>query len=168
MAASLLVAFAARGVTLRGPADVASLTSAADAVVRAKVMRTTSGWAGGDPQSGLIYTTVELQPLEWWKGAGPASVTVRVPGGEVGELGQVAQGAATFARGDEVVVFLKRSGAVFEVERWGLGKFAVRAARAVRSREGISCRECRPGEADELALDDLRDRVRAAARGSRQ
>lgn len=156
-------------VTIQGPADVASLTSAADVVVRARVVRVESGWAGGDPSSGLIVTQAELQPLETWKGAPSATVVVNVPGGSVGELGQVAQGAATFARGDEVVVFLKRrSPDVFQVPHWSLGRFLVRPdsagnPRALRSREGITCRGCRPGEPDELSVAELKAKVLAAA-----
>ncbi len=170
LTAALLLAASARGVTLQGPADVAALTAAADAVVRGQVLRTTSAWAGGDPKSGLIYTFVDVRPLEWWKGEASASVRVRVPGGAVGELGQVAQGAATFAEGEEVVVFLHKRGEVFDVERWALGKFVVHGsasgkARAVRSREGVACDACRPGEPDELSVDDLRARVLAARGG---
>jgi hypothetical protein len=166
----LLAAGSAAAVTLRGPADVASLTAAADAVVRAQVVRQQSAWADPGPQSGLIFTTVELQALEWWKGAPSGTVLVRVPGGAVGDLGQLAQGAARFDDGEEVVLFLRRGPSVYEVERWGLGKFTVRAdqagaAVARRSREGLSCQGCRPGEPDQLSLDELRARVLAAAKG---
>ena len=155
-------------VTLAGPADVASLTSAADAVVRGRVARITSAWVDGTPQSGLIYTTVELEPLEWWKGEPAAGrVLVRVPGGSVGELGQLSQGAATFTDGEEVVVFLRKlAPQSYAVERWNLGKFTVkpRSGRALRSREGVTCVQCRPGEPDELALGDLRARVKRTVR----
>jgi hypothetical protein len=156
-------------VTIQGPADVASLTSAADVVVRAQVVRVESGWAGGDPASGVIVTQVELRPVETWKGAPVSTVLVNVPGGSVGDLGQIAQGAATFAPGDEVVVFLKqRAPNVFQLPHWSLGKFLVRPdsggnRRALRSREGVLCRDCRPGENDELSLDELKAKVVAAA-----
>src|SRR5437870_5147456 len=106
-----LVSLPAAAVTLLGPLDVASLTAAADLVVRAQVARVESGWAGGDPKSGLIVTHVELRPVETWKGAPAATLLVRLPGGTAGELGQIAQGAATFRSGEEVVVFLKRHAA---------------------------------------------------------
>jgi hypothetical protein len=163
-----LVSAPALAVTIQGPADVAALTAAADVVVRAQVVRLQSGWAGGDPQSGVINTQVELKPLETWKGAPSTSLVVLVPGGAVGEIGQIAQGAATFAAGDEVVVFLRRrAGQVFHVERWALGKFLVRPdsagnPRALRSREGVTCRGCRPGEPDELSLAELKASVLAA------
>ena len=78
-ALSLFLAAHAGAVTLEGPADVASLTMAADAVVRGQVVKQTSDWAGGDPASGLIVTTVELKVIESWKGQGAsAAATVRV------------------------------------------------------------------------------------------
>ncbi len=170
--------------TLRGPADVATLTAASDAVVHARVVRSASAWGVGGPSSGVIYTRVTLAPLEWWKGdalpgavrvagAGLVEVVVRVPGGAVGEIDQTVQGVAKFGEGEEVVVFLRRlAPALFEVERWALGKFsvgpAVRAgghsARAVRDRTSVSCVGCRTGEGDDFALDDLRARVRGSQR----
>jgi hypothetical protein len=145
--------------TVSGPADVESLAAAADAVVHAQVTRRSSAWA---PGGGQIVTTVVLRPLEIWKGDPAGEIVVLVPGGEVGELSQVVQGAAAFADGEEVVVFLRRRApGVFQVERLSLGKFAVTAktGRAVRDRRLISCQGCGPSEADELSLDELRARV---------
>src|SRR5919198_1142836 len=126
----------AAAATVRGPADVASLTAAADAVVHARVVGRESGWGAGGPSSGLIFTRVTLQPIEWWKGgAAGARVVVRVPGGTVGELTQTVDGASAFASGEEVVVFLRKLGdepgrAVYAVERLALGKFSVVAGPA--------------------------------------
>ena len=180
--AALLLAPAARAATVRGPADVAALTAAADAVLRARVTAVTSGWAGGDPASGVIVTAVVLEPLEWWKGSAPGGgigLQVNVPGGAVGEWSQTVQGAAAFHAGEEVVVFLSRrrapaagGPALFEVERWALGKFGVGAAtpggrvRAARDRTGLSCVGCGEGEQDDLPLDELRGRVLEAAQRS--
>lgn len=148
--------------TVRGPADVESLTAAADAVVRARVESRTSAWA---PGGGQIFTTVVLRSVETWKGEAGPRVAVLVPGGEVGELSQVVQGAALFSEGEEVVVFLRlRAPGVFAVERLSLGKFAVSGKRARRDRRFVSCVGCGASEPDELSLDELRDRVLARAR----
>ena len=168
---ALLAALPARAVTLAGPADAASLTASADAVVRAQVVKQSSDWVRSDPKSGLIVTFVDLKIIESWKGqaAPAATVRVQVPGGAVGDLGQVSQGAAAFEDGEEVVIFLRRRAAeVYEVERWALGKFKVRPdsagePRALRTREGVTCRGCRPGEADELSVAALKAKVLAAA-----
>ena len=177
---SLLILLAA---TLRGPADVATLTRASDAVVHARVVHSSSAWGAGGPASGVIYTRVTLAPIEWWKGGALPAVTVRVPGGAVGEIDQTVQGVARFAEGEEVVVFLRRlAPGLFDVERWALGKFAVHAparggtsravdsasravdtaSRAVRDRSGLTCAGCGADEEDDLALGELRQRVRGS------
>lgn len=150
--------------TVRGPADVESLTAAADAVVHAQVTRRSSAWA---PGGGQIFTTVVLRPIEIWKGDPAAEIVVLVPGGEVGELSQTVQGAAAFEENEEVVVFLRRrASGVFDVERLSLGKFAVmgKPGRALRDRRLVSCVGCGSSEPDELPLDELRARVLARTR----
>lgn len=79
--------------TVLGPADVESLTAAADAVVHARVVRLSSAWA---PGGGRIFTRVVLRALETWKGDAGAEVVVLVPGGEVGDISQTVSGAAAF------------------------------------------------------------------------
>jgi len=153
--------------TVLGPADVESLTAAADAVVYGQVVRRSSGWA---PGGGQIFTTVTLRPIEIWKGAFAGEVAVLVPGGEVGDLSQTVQGAAAFADAQEVVVFLhRRAPGTYGVERLALGKFAVGAPaglpkRALRDRRGLMCLRCGPAESDDLPLDELRARVLASVR----
>jgi hypothetical protein len=152
--------------TVRGPADVESLTAAADAVVHAQVTRRTSAWA---PGGGQIFTTVVLKTIEIWKGAAATELTVLVPGGQVGQIAQTVQGVGVFRDGEEVVVFLRRRApSVFALERLALGKFAVGAPaglpkRAMRDRRGLACAECGPAEADDFTLDELRARVMGSA-----
>jgi hypothetical protein len=148
---------------IRGPADVESLTATSDAVVHASVERTTSAWGKG---GGQIFTTVVLKAIETWKGQAQESYTVLVAGGDIDDLSQTVQGAAVFREGEEVVVFLRRrAGSVYSVEAMSLGKFAVEQKRAVRSRKGLDCAGCKPGESDDLGLDELRARVlRSAAK----
>lgn len=153
--------------TVRGPGDVASLTAAADAVVRGQVVRRSSGWGAG---GGQIFTTVVLRPIETWKGAIEREISVLVPGGEVGELSQTVQGAALFRDGEEVVVFLRRRAVgVYSVYQLSLGKFAVGAPpglpkRALRDRRGLECAGCGATESDDLPLDELRARVLRSGR----
>jgi len=153
--------------TLVGPADVESLTAAADAVVYGQVVRRSSAWA---PGGGQIFTTVVLRPIETWKGAAAGEVSVLVPGGELGELSQTVPGAAAFNDAEEVVVFLHRRGpGTYGVERLALGKFVVGAPagslkRAQRDRRGLTCLRCGPGESDDLPLEELRARVLGSVR----
>ena len=173
LAASLPAAEA----TVRGPADVATLTASSEAVLHARVVARESRWGAGGESSGLIFTRVTLQPIEWWKGTGtPAQVVLRVPGGTVGELTQTVDGVAAFSPREEVVVFLRKLGeepgtAVYAVERLALGKFSVGgrpgAARAVRDRSHLACVGCAADEEDDLLVRDLRERVRRAAGSAR-
>ena len=181
LCAALIFAAPASAATLRGPADIASLASAADAVVHGKVVRAGSDWAGGDPHSGQIYTRVTLRPLSWWKGSGPAEIVVLVAGGAVAGIGQLVPGSARFEPGEEVVVFLRRrepqslpgkEPQVFDVERWALGKFSVAGggarARATRDRAGVACVGCGVSEEDRLPLAELRAQVGAVLRKGRR
>jgi hypothetical protein len=169
----LAVSLPAAATTVRGPADVSALTAAADAVLHARVVARESGWGAGGASSGLIFTRVVLQPIEWWKGAGTqAPVVVRVQGGTMGELTQTVDGVAAFAPAEEVVVFLRQAGtqpgtAVYTVERLALGKFSVGGAagapaHAVRDRSHVACAGCAAGEEDDLPVRELRERVRRA------
>jgi len=165
MAFALLAA--ALATTILGPADVEALTLSADAVVHGRVAGARSHPGSG---GGLIFTEVSVMPIEWWKGAGgQQSIALRVEGGIVGDIGQTVAGAPAFSPGDEVVVFLRRiASGLYEVERFGLGKFLVKPGasgrlRATRERRLVSCVGCGAAEEDDLAFDDLRERVRRAA-----
>jgi len=168
----------AAAATVRGPAGVADLAASAEAVLHARVIARESRWGAGGESSGLIFTRVTLQPIEWWKGGGaPARVVVRVPGGSVGDLTQTVDGMAEFAPQEEVVVFLHKLGdeagtAVYSVERFALGKFSIGRpaggpARAWRDRNGVACIGCDANEEDDLSVPELRERVRRAARSAR-
>ena len=174
----LAASLPAAAATVRGPADVAALTASSEAVLHARVVASESRWGAGGESSGLIFTRVTLQPIEWWKGAStPVPVVLRVPGGTVGELTQTVEGVAAFSPREEVVVFLRKLGeepatAVYAVERLALGKFSVGGppgapARAVRDRSHVACVGCAAGEEDDLPVADLRERVRRAAGSAR-
>jgi hypothetical protein len=154
--------------TVRGPADVESLTAASDAVVHGKVLSASSHWGKA---GGQIFTAVTLKAIETWKGDARDEITVVVPGGSVGDLSQTVSGAAEFSAGEEVVVFLQEKGpaGIYSVERLALGKFAVGAPpglpkRAIRDRKGLDCVGCSTTESDDLSLDELRARVLRSAR----
>lgn len=174
----VLFATAAIATTIHGPADLASLTRAADVVLRAKVTSRETHWGAGGPSSGLIFTSVQLESIDQWKGEKTAAkIAVLVAGGELGELSQQVVGTPIFAENEEVVVFLRKRApatkehlAVYEVSHWALGKFSVGSAtpgsqaRAMRDRSGVECVGCAPSEEDVLTLDSLRAQVKAAVR----
>jgi hypothetical protein len=89
------------------PLSIESLTKQADVVLQGTVLSKT---CQRDP-AGRIYTRVELQVTELWKGAVPGSPFVIVRGGGVlGERQSVVAGQVQYDIGEEVVVFLVRNG----------------------------------------------------------
>jgi hypothetical protein len=138
---------------------------ASDAVVRGVVEKRTSFWSNDHR---TIRTEVEISVASAWKGAPGARVRVVVPGGQVGDLAQRVDAAPGFSDGEDVVVFLSRRRAFWQLSGLALGKYAVRAGRAVPDLGGaqVQPRALRAGErrVEEMALDELRRRVAGAAR----
>ena len=161
-AAALLAALPAAAATAR-VASVEELARASDLVVRGEVLRQRSR-LGAD--GSRIYTFVEIRVAQSWRGQAPAVVTVRVPGGVVGDRGQRVDGAAAFADGDEVVVFLAPAGRVHQVTGMAQGKFAVRAGEARPDLSGLRLvpRRLPPGEraSGPMPVEELERRVRGA------
>ena len=142
--------------------SVESLARDSDAVVRGSVQRRAAGWRGG-----RIFTEVEVRVSEVWRGRAPARVTVTVPGGEVGPIGQLVAGAPSFRDGEEVVLFLKRGPAgAWGVTGLGLGKFSL-AGRTARPDAGgmdVVPSPLAPGERppEPMPVAELKRRVEEA------
>jgi hypothetical protein len=177
--ASLLLRGAVRGATLAAalvlaapalaslavPVSVEDLARSSDAVVRGRVVKLT---ARRSNDGSRIFTYAEVEPTAVWRGSAPARVTVVVPGGVVGDIGERVDGAPTFSEGEEVVLFVgKLGGHEFQVHGMAQGKFAVAKgqARPSLSRLGfVDGRALRKGErrAEPMAVDELERRVREA------
>ncbi len=120
---TLFAGFAAFGTTLIA-VDVPALSQTAEVIVvgtvRASAPRLTKDGA-------RIITDTEIQITEVLKGKPDATtLVVMQPGGIVGDVGQKVEGTASFAVGEEVVVFLDRRGADrFAVTAMSQGKFRV-------------------------------------------
>ena len=159
----LLAAGPARAM-LAVPATVEDLARSSDAVLRGKVVSVSSEWAEDQRR---IFTRVEVAPTSVWRGSARARVTVLVPGGVVGRIGQRVDGAPGFAKGEEVVVFL--TGAApgsFRVNGLAQGKFRVDgpAARPQLAQVGFVPRaELRAGErlVEPMDVAELERRVRS-------
>ena len=142
---------------IHGPADVASLAAASDAVAQAEVVNSESHWVNGQ-----IFTTFRLRSVEALKGTVEPEFRVLVEGGAVGQFVQTVLGVAAFQSGEQVVVFLhRRTAGVYSVQHLALGKFTLQAGRAVRDRRGLECVGCSASEPDALSLQDLRAQVRS-------
>jgi len=136
-----LLAGPARGATVLR-LSFEELTERSDAVVRGRVVGSTPKM---NAAAGRISTFTEVQVIEAIKGAPGKRVTVQQPGGVVGGIGQSVAGAAKFAPGEEVVLFLARApddASVFQVLGMSAGKVRLEkkldSLRAVRDLDGIA------------------------------
>lgn len=152
--------------------DLPALTSLADRVVVGEVLSVQSAW---DRAHQHIFTRIEVQVAEIWKGERPPSgkIVISQPGGQVGDIEMRVFGLAEFHEGDRTVLFLQ--GSELGAATVGLGQGARplrfdgtaqrwivaggdRTAAVIRDRDG------RFGAAPPVAaesLESLRGRVRA-------
>jgi hypothetical protein len=92
--------------TLFEPLSIETLSSEADIILQGKVLSKTCQ----RDASGRIYTRVELQVEDVWKGAISGSPFIIVHGGGVlGEEQRIVSGQAQYDIGEEVVAFLVRN-----------------------------------------------------------
>ena len=110
-------------------------------------------------EAGRIYTRVDLEVGEVWKGTVDRNVfPVVFGGGTLGEERHTIAGQVEFAVGEEVAVFAvlnqRKEGVILAL---GQGKFTIIPDAAGRSKS-VRSRFHGPGQAS-LALGDLRKRV---------
>jgi hypothetical protein len=107
------------------PANFGEMVAASQTVVHGQVIDLrafeTNGRRG-------IETLVTVRVVDSLKGSPGETVSFRVPGGEVGRYRRVIVGAPQFARGDEVVLFLKGSAPNLPVP-FGLSQGVYRVVR---------------------------------------
>jgi hypothetical protein len=142
-------------------ASVEELARSSDLVVRGRVVSTTARWS-----EGRIYTYAEIQVASTLRGKAQGRVTAVTPGGVVDDLGQRVDGAATFTKGEEVVLFLGRpDGGRYRVSGLGQGKFAVegKQARPDTARIDFVETQVRVGErrSEAMTVEELETRVRS-------
>jgi hypothetical protein len=144
--------------------SVEELARSSDAVVRGRVTAATSELSEDGRR---VYTTYDVRTAAALRGRIPTVVRVMVPGGVVGRLGQRVDGAPTLARGEDVVLFVKRAGPeAFRVTGLAQGKFSIAGAvaRPDLSQLYFVRTSVRAGErrSEEMPLAELERRVRSA------
>ena len=102
--ASLSVALHA---TVLVPIAFQELVTSAPVIVHGRVVDVRTEWVDGRRS---IETFVTVQADEYLKGNLGDTLTLRVPGGQMGRYRTVFVGAPEFRDGDEVVLFLKHAG----------------------------------------------------------
>ncbi len=106
LAAMVLFSASARATTTQYR-TLDALAREADVVVLGRVLSVTSRWVGEGSQKS-IATEVKLGVDEAMKGKAQKEIKFGIPGGVVGEIGQVVHGVPSFQVGESVVVFLHR------------------------------------------------------------
>ncbi len=128
------------------------LTSRAEVVAVGTVADVAAEW---NPDRTRITTVVTISVEQYLKGERSArTMTLAVPGGEIGEVGEVYSHVARFLRNEQVVVFAEPDGrGRYRVSGGDRGKMTVREDPSTRTRV----------VADGLSLEVLKGRVRTAA-----
>lgn len=106
------------GATVVEPLTFAEASARADVVVHGRVMAVQSAW---HPTRAVIHSTATVEIEAVLAGAVTSDaalderLSIRWLGGRVGPVEQRVPGGATLAVGDEVVVCLRRVGAVYAI-----------------------------------------------------
>jgi hypothetical protein len=131
-AAVLLVSAAAVHATVYVSANLGELTTDAGVVAYGRVVALEPQWLD---ERRSIETLVTLEVESYAKGDLGRTVTLRVPGGQMGPYRSIMLGAPTFVEGEEVVVFLASSGpAIPHLVGLAQGVFRVRLDTATGAR----------------------------------
>jgi hypothetical protein len=120
LAGLALLAVAASATTL-SRLKLDDLAQESTAIARMRCLGATSQWERGE-----IWTETRFEVLEREKGALPAVVVVRLPGGNVGHLHSHVDEVPRFRAGEEVYLFLwARQGERYQVLGWSQGTFRI-------------------------------------------
>jgi hypothetical protein len=170
----LLVGAVGLGATVVVPIEFRELVAVSPTIVHGRIADVRAQWADGRR---AVETWLTLEADEYYKGSGSGTVTVRVPGGQIGRYRTVFVGAPTFRAGDEVVLFLRSSGGRAAIVGLSQGAFRVVADRTGRrlvtspvvmaTPDGRATPVVR-GDVTRrpIAVDAFRDLVRRVAEGS--
>jgi hypothetical protein len=113
-------------------ATMPQLTAGATAIARGHVVDVVSQW---NDERTTIYTYTTIVVTDWLKGTGPKAITIRTPGGEVGDIGLWVEDVPMFFKDQEVVTFVKpiEEEPFMQVHGQYQGKFTVENGKVVES-----------------------------------
>ena len=123
--------FAPQASALMVRKSIEELTSQADSILIGKVKKIESQW---NEEKTLIYTYVTISVKQHTKtlsGVGEVQeIIVKVPGGEVGDIGLKVSDSPQFREGEEVFLFLKMEKLpLFSVAGLFQGKYTIEEGR---------------------------------------
>ncbi len=122
----LLVSSGREGLALMLKVSLEELTDTSQSIIVGTVTDIRSQW---NKERTAIYTHVTISVEEQVKGTSyPREVTIRQPGGKVGDIRMKVSDMPTFKKGEEVVVFLEmeKGKEVLRVTGMMQGKFSVK------------------------------------------
>jgi hypothetical protein len=130
LAAALVFACqATAAATVLLPIEFKELVTISSAIVRGHVVDVRADWVDGRR---AIETRLTIEADEYLKGQLGGTVTVRVPGGQIGRYRTVFVGAPEFHDGDEVVLFLRTYGDRVSIVGLSQGAYRVQTDGAGR------------------------------------
>lgn len=147
--------------TYPGPASVEQLARRADVVVIGEVVSAVGAW---NTIRTTISTHIELAVAETLKGTAGQTQRFMQLGGQVGDTISTVAGAATFAPGERVLIFLeRRPDGSLEIADPLHGAFRVERDAATGRDDAV--RTTGAPTADHIPLDQMRARIRRALGG---
>jgi hypothetical protein len=107
--------------------DRADQVQGSDAIITGRILSVQSRWS---PDHSAIVSDAEVAVDEVWKGTVGDRLVVRTFGGRVGDVALEVEGAAQFASGERVLLYLRRSAGVYEPFGMRFGKYRVSGSGA--------------------------------------
>jgi hypothetical protein len=168
---------AAARATVLIPIEFRELVHVSSTIVRGRVVDARAQWVDGRR---AIETFVTIEAAEYMKGSLGETLTVRVPGGQIGRYRTIFVGAPEFRQGDEVVLFLRAYNGAVSIVGVSQGAFRIVADASgrrtvttpvVMGTPGVEHEPVVRGDATRrpLAIDAFRDLVkRIVADGAAQ
>ncbi|MEO6238256.1 MAG: hypothetical protein ABIQ52_14760 [Vicinamibacterales bacterium] len=111
------------------PIEFRELVMAAPVILHGQVVEVTGNWSDGRRS---VETFITVAVADYLKGDLGSTVTIRVPGGQLGRYRTIFVGAPEFQRGDEVILFLSQARAAYPYI-FGLSQGAFRVLADSRS-----------------------------------
>ena len=138
--------------------DLPDLVKKAQNIVIGKVTDSRTYWT---PDHKLILTNYTIQVDENIKGQSARNVQVTAIGGKIGDVELYVSGMVSFAKGEDAVVFIERSGNYQTVVGLGQGKFTVTNGEVTNNVADLSFPDGRPGNSVKMPLQNFRNQIRS-------
>jgi hypothetical protein len=171
--ALLSLCHATLAATVLLPIEFKQLVAISATIVRGRIIDVRAGWADGRR---AIETRLTIEADEYLKGQLGGTLTVRVPGGQIGRYRTIVIGAPEFRDGDEVVLFLRRDGDQLSIVGLSQGAYRVQTDAAgrrlvtspvVMAQPGVDRQAVVRGDVARrpLAVESFRDLVKRVVAG---